>query len=149
MITSISYHDMTGVNMARLSISEAARQVGISRQYLHKKYISTGKLSVNKDENDKPYVDTAELLRVFEGRLAGQRQEVPVVASISYHEMTVEKDRQVLSQLQDYREQLAKAEDREKWLRGQVESLTATVKLLQQAATSTKRSFWSRLTGRG
>jgi hypothetical protein len=135
--------------MARLSISEAARQAGISRQYLHKKYISSGKLSVNKDEQGKPYVDSSELARVFDGRLPGPLKEVagvaPIVTSSSLQEMTDG----LLAQLQSYREQLAKSEEREKWLQGQVESLTGTVKLLQQSVTSTKRGFWSRLIGRG
>jgi hypothetical protein len=135
--------------MARLSISEAARQAGISRQYLHKKYISSGKLSVNKDEQGKPYVDSSELARVFDGRLPGPLKEVAGVAPTATSSSLQEMTDGLLSQLQSYREQLAKSEEREKWLQGQVESLTGTVKLLQQSVTSTNRGFWSRLIGRG
>lgn len=47
-----------------LSISDAAKQAGISRTTLYKKYIDTGVISVQR-VNDQPRIDAAELIRVF------------------------------------------------------------------------------------
>ncbi|MDA8416573.1 MAG: hypothetical protein M0Z78_05835 [Betaproteobacteria bacterium] len=51
--------------MAKVSVSEAARIAGISRSYFYRKYINTGKLTVEKDKDDKPVIDKSELFRVF------------------------------------------------------------------------------------
>ena len=50
--------------MNKISISAAARLAGISRTNLYKTYINTGKISVIR-EDDKVYIDTSELIRVF------------------------------------------------------------------------------------
>lgn len=50
--------------MAQLKLSEAARQVGVSRPTIYK-YVQDGKLSVTKDRKGQNQVDVSELLRVF------------------------------------------------------------------------------------
>ena len=50
--------------MASINLSQAAKLVAKSRTTLWK-YIKSGKLSVNRDSNGKPFVDTSELIRVF------------------------------------------------------------------------------------
>jgi len=61
--------------MPKLSISEAARQVPVSRKTLYQSYINKGKISISKDENGKPYIDLSELIRVFPG-LQGKQDRV-------------------------------------------------------------------------
>lgn len=56
--------------MALVSVSQAARLAGISRQHLYRKYIKPGEISVQRDDKGDPVIDTSELLRVF-GRLVG------------------------------------------------------------------------------
>jgi DNA-binding NtrC family response regulator len=56
--------------MALVSVSQAARLAGISRQHLYRKYIKPGEISVQRDGKGDPVIDTSELLRVF-GRLVG------------------------------------------------------------------------------
>lgn len=51
--------------MPKLSISEAARQVPISRKTLYQHYINQGKISISKTDDGKPYIDLSELMRVF------------------------------------------------------------------------------------
>lgn len=51
--------------MSKLTISEAARQIPMSRNKLYKSYINTGKISIEKNEKGKPQIDVSELLRVF------------------------------------------------------------------------------------
>ena len=49
--------------MALLSISQAARTAGVSRQTLHT-YIKQGKLTTQQDNDGNPLLDTSDLLRV-------------------------------------------------------------------------------------
>lgn len=56
--------------MARVSISQAAKLAGIARSHLYEKYIKSGKLTISTGDDDKKFVDTSELLRVF-GTLKG------------------------------------------------------------------------------
>jgi len=56
--------------MALVSVSQAARLAGISRQHFYRKYIKPGDISVQRDDKGDPVIDTSELLRVF-GRLVG------------------------------------------------------------------------------
>ena len=147
--------------MARLTISEAARQAGISRQYLHTRYIKRGLLTAFKDELDRPYVESADLLRVFEGRLPGPKPPV-TPRDVSLHGVT----EQVLTSGNDsstaglhatvkvLQEQLSAAQDRERWYQQQVESLTQAVKLLEHRPgdpqeQAPRRSWLSRLFGGG
>jgi DNA-binding transcriptional MerR regulator len=51
--------------MPEISISEAAKRAGISRQKLYKNYINKGKISVSENPKGKPCIDTSEILRVF------------------------------------------------------------------------------------
>lgn len=60
--------------MAKLTISEAARQVPISRKTLYKNYIQTGKISVEQDEKGNPKIDSSELIRVFPGLQGKQKK---------------------------------------------------------------------------
>lgn len=50
--------------MTLVSISEAARLAGISRQTFYR-HIDKKGISVTKDNDDNPVVDTAEILRVY------------------------------------------------------------------------------------
>ena len=52
-------------NKTRLSITEAIELSGISRSQFYSKYINKGRLSKLRDENNKVYIDPAELFRVF------------------------------------------------------------------------------------
>jgi hypothetical protein len=54
-----------GVTMPEISISEAAKRAGISRQKLYENYINKGRISVSKNAKGRPCIDTSEILRVF------------------------------------------------------------------------------------
>ena len=59
--------------MTHLRLSEAARQVGVSRPTIYK-YASEGRLSVTKDRLGHKQVELSELLRVF-GELSTETQK--------------------------------------------------------------------------
>ncbi|WP_312283633.1 hypothetical protein [Candidatus Igneacidithiobacillus taiwanensis] len=49
----------------KVTIKEAARLGGVSRATLYRKYINTGVIVVERDRDNRPIIDTSELLRVF------------------------------------------------------------------------------------
>jgi hypothetical protein len=51
--------------MTMVTISEAAKLAGISRNHFYRKYLKTGAISVSKNEFGKVCIDTSELIRVF------------------------------------------------------------------------------------
>lgn len=160
--------------MANVTITEAARLAGISRQYLYTKYIKPGVLTVKKDEADKPCIDTAELMRVFNGRLPGPKDtsthDAKAEASALRH-ITVENDiknaalqaevKVLREQLGARDEQVRAAQVRETWLQGKVDELTTSLaaaqRLLEHKADpppapdppqEPKRGFFGRLFGK-
>ena len=107
--------------MARLSVSEAIRRSGVSRSTFYAKYVNQGLISVSEDKGKK-YIDTSELLRVF-GELKGEQSEDSVKQSVldtSGSENTA-KDEQIAL----LKQQLEKAEEREKFYHSQIVSLSS------------------------
>lgn len=133
--------------MALVTITHAARLAGISRQYLYKAYIKTGKVSVERDSKGSPLIETSELLRVF-GVFDGEWMNAPVDDK-SLHVETLEKavDIKVLSAelsakdevIRRLERQVAEGGEREAWLRQQLERAQAV--LTNQGATA-KRRWW-------
>ncbi|ABB33776.2 hypothetical protein GeomeDRAFT_3343 [Geobacter metallireducens RCH3] len=161
--------------MANVTITEAARLAGISRQYLYTKYIKPGVLTVKKDENEKPCIDTAELMRVFNGRLPGPKGQSTPDPSSDIHalqNMTRENDIKnaaLQAEVEALREAIKAADKRETWLQGKVDELTGQLatahRLLEHKAHPSepppadpvpvpdppqepKRGFFGRLFGR-
>lgn len=135
--------------MGRLSISEAARQAGISRQYFYTKFIKTKSITVSDDEEGNKYIDSAELLRACGGRLPmvkppsiktnGLQPTVAVIAQ-------PQNDSQIASlqaELQQVREQLYDYKQREDRLLTQVDNLTTALKQIEhkQEPEKPKQSF--------
>lgn len=134
--------------MASVTITNAARLAGISRQYLYKAYIKTGKISVDRDSNGTPTIETAELLRVF-GVLNGEWAGETSVSQHSSQEETVKNDvdikllsaevaakDEVIRRLE---RQVAEGGEREAWLRQQLERAQA---VLTDQSTKEKRRWW-------
>lgn len=110
--------------MATVTISEAARLAGISRTQLYRGFINKGKLSVIK-ENDKVAIDVSELLRVFpNATVEAQLTQQEVAESNSENTgsqmevVTLLKD-----QLKKAEAQLVEAQERENWLKQQIDEL--------------------------
>ena len=106
--------------MSKLSISEAARLAGISRNHLYNKYINKGVISVITDDN-KPFIDTSELLRVFPNAKLITDDTLQNNALHDTH--SAELVSLLKEQLEHAKEQIAKAEHREAWLQSQIDEL--------------------------
>lgn len=110
--------------MATVTISEAARLAGISRTQLYRGFINKGKLSVIK-ENDRVAIDVSELLRVF--------PNATIEVQLPHQEVTdrnsentggqVEVVTLLKDQLKKAEAQLAEAQERENWLKQQIDEL--------------------------
>ncbi len=121
--------------MPKLTITEAAKVVGISRMTLYK-YIKSGIISVEKDQLGKPKIDASELIRVF-GDLKGElRHDSTYVDSKNMAlQAELESCREMLSLV---RQELDRALEREVWLKARIEA--SEQKLL--ASQETKRRWW-------
>lgn len=121
-------HFNTGINMSKVSISQAAKMAGIGRSTLYNKYINTGKITVESID-DKKMIDVSELIRVFGSKIKldndsciddtfhdsiGQGLDTATYKIISMLEQ----------QLRESKDLLKEAKDREEWLRGQLEKTT-------------------------
>ena len=122
--------------MPKVSISEAARLAGISRQHLYKRWINTGLLSVEKEADNSPVIDTSELLRVF-GELGGnsqddRRQQQEATPQNSHDYMVLQAELKAARELLADREnQLREAKERENWLKQHVTEVTSALRLLE------------------
>lgn len=130
--------------MALVSISEAARLVRKSRSTLYKTYIEAGKLSVGQDSaTGRPVVDTSELIRVFgaiytthaTGHATDTKTHNATHDATPPRDMAIDLLRQLVKskedQLAQAKEQLRAAQEREEWMRKQVDEMTGMMRLLQ------------------
>ena len=131
--------------MARVSITKAAKLAGVNRGTLYKTYINKGVVSVSADDKGKKYIETSELLRVF-GVLQGEQEDgkgnstmnSAVLLPVTRGDNTKDLEVKML------REQLVKSEQREQWLQSQVDTLSSTLRLLEDKREPVKsnRRWW-------
>ncbi|MCE2706837.1 MAG: helix-turn-helix domain-containing protein [Proteobacteria bacterium] len=125
--------------MNKITITEAARLAGISRQHLYRGFINTGKLSITKD-NDKSVVEISELLRVFP-----DAKVVTDNGDTTQHEETI-KDTSATSNNNELvtvlKLQLAEAQEREMWLKKQIDELRQQQNhLLENKVIKSRKKF--------
>ena len=134
--------------MARVSISEAAKLAGISRNSLYKTYISKGRITVSSDKSSKKYIETSELLRVFhelqddsQGDKGGIQQDDnvlhPDTALLIENKLLAQQLEEAKVREQKQEQQFA---EREQFYQEQIKELTSTVKLLD--APKYPRLWW-------
>ncbi|MGK9453137.1 hypothetical protein ACSSZE_18090 [Acidithiobacillus caldus] len=131
--------------MAKVTVTEAARLAGLGRQQLYRGYISTGKISVERDHQGRPQIDTAEILRVFgemrgtpEATQNGQGENGQKRHPDSVLQSVIEAKDEVIVEL---KERLREAGEREVWLRQQLERAQAVI-TDQRQVTKPWWKFW-------
>ena len=126
-----------------ITIQEIQKQWGVSRATVYK-HIKAGKLS----RLANGLVDLSEVLRVYgePSKNTGRDKQAIGGDNSDTHE-----NRMLLEKIASLELQLVKAEEREEWLRGQVETAQETIQLLEhkKAATpqQTKKGLFGRLIG--
>lgn len=136
--------------MAKVSISEAARLVNVSRSYMYKKYINQGYLSVTTNHQGKPEVDVTELLRVFGAvHQSSTFEETGTQEIHTYKQKLTTENQHLKEQLQAtqirlelMQAQLTKADEQADWYKRQIEDLVGTVKLLEHQPEPPPRRWW-------
>lgn len=122
--------------MTKITISEAAKLAGISRQQMYRGYINKGKISVLK-ENDKSLIDISELLRVFpNASIATSSSDDELQQLTGKRDAVTADNSEVVSLL---KAQLAEAKEREKWLTGQIDELRQQQTYLLEDKTAKKK----------
>lgn len=135
--------------MPKHSVSEAARLAGVSRSHFYKKFIKTGLISVERDKDDKPIIDTAEIMRAC-GDLKPENSEL--TKNVQFDTVEIRSKNTALQvEIQLLREQLiaatgreTAAADREKWYQ---EQLATANRLLEHRPAEQSKGFFKRLFG--
>ena len=106
--------------MNKVTITEAARLAGISRQHLYRGFINTGKISVIKD-NDKSVIEISELLRVFpDAKIVTTDSDTTPQQETIRNDNVTSDNSELVTMLKT---QLAEAKEREEWLKQQIDEL--------------------------
>lgn len=132
--------------MSTMNVTQAAKATGMHRVTLQK-HIKQGKLSVTRDREGKPQIDVAELLRVY-GPLKGDGN------TDSTHQATLEQQQTTAALVDNLKQQLEAAQEREKWLQAQLNREQARYEELERkmlpAGTdeTTKKGFLARIFGK-
>ena len=128
--------------MAKVTVTEAARLVGIARQHLYRAYITNGKISVDRDFNGRPMIDTSELLRVFgelkETHDGDNWRLAETVSGGGFDSVSQSNEKSEMEIVRLLKQELAEAKAREKeilgraaereaWLRQQLERAQAVL----------------------
>ena len=134
--------------MALVSISKAAKLAGINRSNFYTSYLNQGKISVVKDERNRPCVDTSELLRVF-GSLKAEGLGIQQDTTPSYTLGQNTTDSGLYPLVEQLKQQLAEAKqreqqalEREQFYQQQLKDLTQTIKLLEYKPEPPPRRGW-------
>ena len=137
--------------MARVTISKAIQLSGVSRSTFYTSYINKGRITVSTDNDNKKYIDTSELLRVF-GELQQDNQtkqqnntdkQPPVqdrTPESNNRKALITENEQLKQQLEEARRREDEFSAREQWYQGQISNLTDSIKLLE--APKNSRPWW-------
>ena len=115
-----------GELMARLTIKEAIELSPYGKTYFYKKHIngkSADRITVSVDENDKKYIESSELERVFPN-LASKHADKPVSSTVTVtsdlgannHEQAIEQSMLV----KELRSQIHELKEDKQFLQGQL-----------------------------
>jgi hypothetical protein len=126
--------------MSKVSITQAAKIARISRSYLYRKYINTGKLSI-LTEDGKKLVQVSELIRVFgDIRIDSEHIVDEVQCDTSKIDSILqEKDKLIAHLHQELLELKVDSKQREEWLKLQIERTTHLLENKQEQKHKRKK----------
>jgi hypothetical protein len=134
--------------MARVNVSRAIELAGVSRSTFYSSYVKQGRITVSSDVNGKKYIETSELIRVF-GQLKGDTSNSSTEQLSEQNWTPAPNDLlieigQLRYEQQHLKEQLREANEREAWYKKQIDTLTDTMRLLEDQRPRQKpnRRWW-------
>lgn len=125
--------------MSKITITQAAKMAGISRQHLYKSFINTGKISVLK-ENNKSIIEMSELLRVFSNvKLLTNDDDTGLHDLTKADDSFTGNNKELVNTL---KAQLVEAKEREEWFKVQIDELRRQqTNLLENKAFKKRKKF--------
>ena len=141
--------------MSQVNITQAAKLAGLSRSHFQKNYVKTGKITVSRDNKNRPQIDTAELLRVF-GELHHTPPHTAEAHTTTHHHtpeahtVEIEVLKQQLADAQQREQETKRRAEhqeqnfakREEWYQSQIKNLTDTMKLLEAPKQEKYPRLW-------
>lgn len=132
-----------------IALAEAAKQVGISRVGLLKS-IKRGKVTAEKNVHGEWEIEPAELFRAYPPvkQVTGDKIDEVTVSNTLESKMLQDKIDAQREQINDLREQLAKAEGREAKILKMMDEQITNMRMLTDQRTGNRTGFWSSLFGK-
>lgn len=112
-----------GEQVAKLTITQAIKQSGVSRTHFYTHYIKKGLISVSED-NGKKFIDSSELVRVFPNLKTEQQQNIQVQTKTYTHEQPRIEQIEHTELVSMLREQVSELKADKEFLQSQVVNLT-------------------------
>ncbi len=138
---------MTPLPDTYVTITDASKMVGISRQTMYNRYINKGVITVNRI-NDEPKIDVSDLIRVF-GNIKDLRQE----DGENGHDVTNDNDSNNIELLSELKTKVALLEQENAMLKERLEDkekhladMRRGFELIEHSAGK-KKGIWGRIFG--
>ena len=131
--------------MARLTITEAINQSRIGRTRMYSHYIKKGIITVSVDNKGSKYIDSSELLRVF-GEMNNPKTTEQVKDSVNRPLVNSPEQDKTDLLIKLLRDQLEKAESREKQHMAHIDALTLRLESpVKKHRKSSLLNWWNNL----
>lgn len=130
-----------------VTITDASKMVGISRQTMYNRYINKGVITVNRI-NDEPKIDVSDLIRVF-GNIKDLRQE----DGDNGHDITNDNDSNNIELLGELKTRVALLEQENTMLKERLEDKEKHLADMRRGfeliehSTGKKKGIWGRIFG--
>lgn len=112
-----------GGQLAKLTITQAIEQSGISRTHFYSHYIKKGLISVS-EHNGKKHIDSSELVRVFPDLQSEQKQSTPEQTELNAPVQPKAKQTEQSELVRTLQEQVNDLKADKEFLQTQIVSLT-------------------------
>jgi hypothetical protein len=138
---------MTPLPETFVTITDASKMVGISRQTMYNRYINKGVITVNR-VNDEPKIDVSDLIRVF-GNIKYLRQE----DDENGHDVTNDNDSNDMELLNELKIKVALLEQENTLLKERIEDKDKHLADMRRGfeliehSSGQKNGIWRRIFG--
>jgi hypothetical protein len=138
---------MTPLPETFVTITDASKMVGISRQTMYNRYINKGVITVNR-VNDEPKIDVSDLIRVF-GNIKYLRQE----DDENGHDVTNDNDSNDMELLNELKIKVALLEQENTLLKERIEDKDKHLADMRRGfeliehSSGQKKGIWRRIFG--
>jgi len=138
---------MTPLPDTFVTITDASKMVGISRQTMYNRYINKGVITVNR-VNDEPKIDVSDLIRVF-GNIKYLRQE----DDENGHDVTNDNDSNDMELLNELKIKVALLEQENTLLKERIEDKDKHLADMRRGfeliehSSGQKKGIWRRIFG--